>query len=156
VRYESLHFDFYGKVLTGRADPGPRSRRVIDVISGPNGTAPMAEALGRLYVEKMFPPSAKERALQMVRNLKDALSDRLKTVAWMTEETRARSLEKLGTMRIKIGYPDRWKDFSAANVGDLVFVENWMSANQFAHQRDLARLGKPVDKDEWFMSPHVV
>ena len=72
---------YYGKVLTGRADPGSRSRRVIDVISGPYGNAPVAEALGQLYVEKMFPASSKERALRMVQNIKDALADRLKTAS---------------------------------------------------------------------------
>lgn len=156
VRYESLHFEFYGKVLTGRAEPGPRSRRVLEVIAGPYGDAPMAEALGQLYVEKRFPAAAKARAEQMVRNIRDALADRLRSVDWMTEETRARALEKVAALRIKVGYPDRWKDLSAANVGDLVFVENWMSANQFAHQRDLARLAGPVDRGEWFISPHIV
>jgi len=155
-RFESAHFEFYGRVLRGQAEPGPRSRRVLEIISGPYGNAPMAEALGQLYVEKTFPPSAKARAQAMVQNVKDALADRLRTVDWMTEETRARSLEKLATMRIKIGYPDRWKDLSASGVGDLLFVENWMTANVFNHQRDLGRLDQPVDRDEWFMSPHIV
>ena len=156
TRYESLHFDFYDKTLRGLIQPAPRSKRVLDIISGNFGTEPMAEALGQLYVQRMFPPSAKARAQQLVQNVKDALADRLKTVDWMTEETRKRSLEKLATMRIKIGYPDRWKDLSAANVGPLLFVDDWMSANMFAHQRDLARIGKPVDRDEWIMSPHMV
>ena len=155
-RYESLHFEFFGRVLRGQADPGPRSRRVLEIISGPYGNAPMAEALGQLYVEKTFPPSAKARALAMVQNVKDALADRLRTVDWMTEETRARSLEKLATMRIKIGYPDRWKDLSASSVGDLLFVENWMAANIFNHERELGRLDLQVDRDEWFISPHIV
>ena len=155
-RYESLHFEFYGKTLRGQADPGPRSRRVLEIISGPYGNAPMAEAIGQLYVETAFPPQAKARALQLVQNVKDALAERLRTVDWMTEETRARSLEKVATMRIKIGYPDRWKDLSRSQVGDLLFVENWMSANIFEHERNLARLGKPVDRDEWLMSPHIV
>ena len=155
-RYESLHFDFYDKTLKGVREPAPRAKRVVDIISGNFGTQPIAEALGQLYVEKMFPPSAKARAQAMVQNIKDALADRLKTVDWMTEETRRKSLEKLSTMQIKIGYPDRWKDLSAANVGPLVFVENWMSANTFAHQRDLARIGKAVDRSEWIMSPHMV
>ena len=155
-RYETLHFEFFGKLLRGQADPGPRSRRVLEVISGPYGNAPMAEALGQLYVEKAFPPSAKARALKLVQNVKDALADRLGTVDWMTEETRRRSLEKLATMRIKIGYPDRWRDLSAANVGTHAFVDNWMRANHFSHQRELGRIDQPVDRDEWFMSPHIV
>jgi predicted metalloendopeptidase len=116
----------------------------------------MAEALGQLYVEKMFPAEAKARAVKLVENVKAALADRLKTVDWMTEETRTASLAKLAAMRIKIGYPDRWHDLANANVGPLVFVEDWMSANTFNHQRNLARLGKPVDRDEWIMSPHIV
>jgi predicted metalloendopeptidase len=155
-RYENLHFEFYGKTLRGQADPGPRSRRVLQVISGPYGNAPMAEALGQLYVEKAFPPQAKARALQLVQNVKDALADRLKTVDWMTEETRRRSLEKVAAMEIKIGYPDRWKDLSEANVGPHVFVDNWMAANMFEHRRNLKRLDQPVDRSEWFMSPHIV
>jgi putative endopeptidase len=155
-RYESLHFEFYSKTLRGQADPGPRSRRVIEIISGNFGTRPMAEALGQLYVEKAFPPEAKARAQKLVENVKAALADRLKTVDWMTEETRTRSLEKLAKMRIKIGYPDRWKDYGGAQVGDHLFVENWMAANIFEHERNLARLGKPVDRDEWIMSPHLV
>ena len=156
VRYESLHFDFYGKVLTGLEDPGPRSRRVLQIISGPYGNAPMAEALGQLYVDKMFPPQAKARALQLVQNVKAALAERLRTVDWMTEETRQRSLEKVAAMQVKIGYPDHWKDLSGANVGELVFVDNWMSANMFEHQRNLKRLDQPVDRGEWFISPHIV
>jgi putative endopeptidase len=156
TRYESLHFDFYEKTLRGVAQMPPRSKRVLDIISGGLGTEPMAEALGQLYVEKNFPPQAKARAQALVENVKAALADRLKTVDWMTEETRTRSLEKLGTMRIKIGYPDRWKDYTNSQVGDLLFVENWMASKTFEHDRNMARLDKPVDKDEWFMSPHMV
>jgi predicted metalloendopeptidase len=155
-RYENLHFEFYGKTLRGQADPGPRSRRVLQIISGPYGNAPMAEALGQLYVEKMFPPEAKARALELVENLKAALADRLRTVDWMTEETRKRSLEKVAAMTVKIGYPDHWKDLSEANVGNHMFVDNWMIANVFEHQRNLKRLDKPVDRSEWLMSPHIV
>ena len=156
TRYETLAFEFYGKTLRGQADPGPRSKRVLDIISGQYGNAPVAEALGQLYVGKAFPPEAKARALKLVQNVKEALADRLKTVDWMTEETRRRSLEKLAAMTIKIGYPDHWKDLSGANVGPHVFVDNWMHANHFEHLRNLKRLDKPVDRNEWFMSPHIV
>ena len=156
TRYETLAFEFYGKTLRGQADPGPRSKRVLDIISGQYGNAPVAEALGQLYVGKAFPPEAKARALKLVQNVKEALADRLKSVDWMTEETRKRSLEKLAAMTIKIGYPDRWKDLSEASVGPHVFVDNWMHANQFEHLRNLKRLDKPVDRNEWFMSPHIV
>jgi putative endopeptidase len=156
ARYESLAFEFYGKTLRGQTDPGSRSKRVLDIVSGPYGNAPMAEALGQLYVAKAFPPAAKARALQLVENVKAALADRLKTVDWMTEETRSRSLEKLAAMKIKIGYPDRWKELADSSVGPHVFVDNWMLANLFEHVRNLKRLDRPVDRDEWFMSPHIV
>jgi predicted metalloendopeptidase len=117
----------------------------------------MAEGIGRLFVQDRFPPEAKARALELVQNVKDALADRLKTVDWMTDETRTRSLEKLAAMRIRIGYPDKWKDLSGAEVGGRkVFVENWLAANAFGHRREVARIGGPVDRDEWFMSPHIL
>lgn len=155
-RYHALHFDFYERTLKGVKEPPPRWRHVLRVINGPYGTEPMSEALGMLYVERKFPPQAKARALELVQNVKDALADRLRSVDWMTEQTRALSLDKLAAMRIKIGYPDRWKDVSEANIARRLFVENWMSANQFAHLRDVARLGKPVQRDEWIMSPQIV
>jgi predicted metalloendopeptidase len=155
-RYESLHFDFYERTLIGTQAPPPRMRRVIDMITGRFASGSMAEALGQLYVDEAFPPEAKARMLQLVANVKEALRDRLKTVEWMTEETRARSLEKLSAMRVKMAYPDKWKDFSRADVGAHPFVENWMNANRFVHERNVGRIGMPVDRDEWRTSPHLV
>ncbi|HSJ98038.1 MAG TPA: M13 family metallopeptidase, partial [Myxococcota bacterium] len=155
-RYAAPHFDFYERTLRGKTEPPARARHVYDIISGPYGSEPMAEALGRLFVQQRFPPEAKARALELVRNVKAALAERLRRVDWMTEETRARSLAKLAAMRVKIGYPDRWKDLTESDVGARLFVENWMAANIFAHRRDLGRIGKPVDRDEWYMSPHIL
>jgi putative endopeptidase len=155
-RYESLHFDFYERTLLGKQEPATRAKRVIRVIGGNFGTEPLAEGLGQLYVDEAFPPEAKARMLQMTSNIKEALRDRLKSVEWMTEETRASSLAKLDAMKVKIGYPDRWRDFAAAGVGPRTFVDNWLSANRFHHLRSLARIGQPVDRDEWFTSPHIV
>ena len=154
--YEAAHFDFYERVLTGKLEPAARSKRVLLVIGGRFGNAPLAEGLGRIYVDRAFPPKAKARMLVMVQDIKDALRDRLKTVEWMTEETRAVSLQKLEAMRPRIGYPDKWRDLSAAEVGLKPFAENWLAAGRFAHRRDLARIGRPVDRDEWFISPHIV
>ena len=91
-----------------------------------------------------------------MQDIKDALGDRLKTVEWMTEQTRAVSLQKLQAMRPRIGYPDKWRDLSAARVGARPFVENWLAANRYGHQRDLGRVGRAVDREEWRTSPHIV
>jgi putative endopeptidase len=154
--YESAHFDFFERVLTGKQEPAHRSKRVLVIIGGRYGTAPLAEGLGQVYVDRAFPPEAKARMLTLVQDIKDALRDRLKTVEWMTEETRAVSLQKLEAMRPRIGYPDKWRDLSTAEVGDKPFAENWLAANRYAHRRDVARIGKPVDRDEWRTSPHIV
>jgi len=92
----------------------------------------------------------------MVNNIKAALGDRLRANEWMGDETRARALEKLGTMNVKIGYPDRWRDFSDARIGAASFVENWLQANLYETRRDVSRIGKPVDRGEWWMAPHMV
>src|SRR5688500_10271374 len=155
-RHEALHFDFFERTLLGKQDPAPRAKRVMVIIGGRYGQAPMAEALGQVFVAETFPPEAKARMLEMVGHVKDALRDRLRTVEWMTEETRARSLEKLAAMKVKMGYPDKWKDFSSADVGARPFAENWLNANRFAHRRGVARIGQPVDRDEWRTSPHIV
>jgi putative endopeptidase len=154
--YESLHFDFFERVLTGKVEPAQRAKRVLMVIGGRFGNAPLAEGLGQIYVDRAFPPEAKARMLVMVDDIKAALGERLKAVEWMTEETRAVSLQKLEAMRPRIGYPDRWRDLSTAEVGTKPFAENWLAAGRFAHRRDLGRIGKPVDREEWFSSPHIV
>ena len=154
--YESLHFDFYERVLTGKIEPAPRSKRVLVVIGGRYGNAPLAEGLGQIYVERAFPPQAKARMLTLVDDIKEALRERLKAVEWMTEETRRVSLAKLDAMRPRIGYPDKWRDLSAAEVGAKPFAENWLAAGRFAHRRDVSRIGKAVDREEWFSSPHIV
>ena len=156
ARHEALHFDFFERTLLGKQEPAPRAKRVMVIIGGRYGQAPMAEALGQVFVAEAFPPEAKARMLEMVGNVKEALRDRLKTVEWMTEETRARSLAKLAAMKVKMGYPEKWKDFSRAEVGARPFVENWLNANRFAHRRGVARIGQPVDRDEWRTSPHIV
>jgi predicted metalloendopeptidase len=156
ARFEAAHFDFYEKTLLGTQQPATRSKRVALIIGGRYGEQPMAEGLGRIYVDEAFPPEAKARMLAMVDNVKAALRERLRAVEWMTEETRAVSLQKLDAMGVKMGYPDRWKDFSSARVGSGPFVENWMAANRFAHERGVARIGKAVDRREWSSSPHIV
>jgi len=153
---EKESFAFNETIMKGRKAQPPRFRHVIGVISGPYGNRPMAHALAQIYVDRAFPPQAKARALEMVNNIKAALGERLRALDWMGDDTRARALEKLGTMNVKIGYPDRWRDFSDARVGAQSFVDNWMQANLYETRRDVSRIGKPTDRGEWWMAPHMV
>jgi predicted metalloendopeptidase len=149
-------FDFYQGVLQGKKAGPPRSRHVIDVIAGRYGTEPMGQALSMIFVERAFTPAAKARAESMIAHVKDTLRERLRTLEWMGGDTRARAVEKLAAMRVKAGYPDRWRDYADADVGDYSFVENWLRAKAFAHRRNVARIGRPVDRTEWNTSPHIV
>ncbi|HUP29147.1 MAG TPA: M13 family metallopeptidase [Usitatibacter sp.] len=155
-RFEQENFDFFSRQLAGTKVAAPRHRRVIQAMGGPYGEQGLGQVIGRMFVERTFSPEAKARALELVRNVKAALGDRLREVEWMTEETRARSLEKLAAMEIKIGYPDRWRDFSDADVGPYSFADNWLRARAFDTRRDLAKIGTPVDRGEWLLSPHIV
>lgn len=154
--FEEAHFAFFQKTLTGVATMPPREDRVIDAISGRYGQEPLAHAIGELFVGESFPPEAKRRALDLVGHVKAALRERLEANDWMEDATRRAALEKLDRMAVKIGYPDRWRDFSSAEVGDRPFAANWLAANAFEFRRNLARLGQPVDRGDWWMSPHVV
>jgi predicted metalloendopeptidase len=154
--FDQAHFAFHEGVIRGRKVQPPRGRYVVDLISGRVGSEPMAQAMGMVFVDAAFSAQAKARVSAMIVNLKAALAQRLRTVEWMEQETRRKSLEKLAAMRVKIGYPDKWRDYADADVGPYPFAENWMRAKAFAHRRDVARIGKPVDREEWFISPHIV
>lgn len=154
--FDRAHFEFFEGVLRGRKAQPARARYVVDIMSGRTGSEPMGQALGMIFVEKTSSPEIKARVSAMIANIKAALGERLASLDWMEDETRARSLEKLAAMRVKIAYPDRWRDYSDAEVGSRPFVENWMQAKAFLHRRDLARIGRAVDRDEWSTSPHIV
>ena len=154
--FAAEHFDFYEGVLRGRKARPPRSREVIELIGGRYGGEPMAQALSMIFVERAFSAQSKARVQGMVANIKAALAERLRTLEWMGAETRARALDKLASMGAKVGYPDKWRDFSDADVGAYSYVENWMRAKAFWMRRDVARIGAPVDRGDWFMSPHIV
>jgi predicted metalloendopeptidase len=154
--FEQAHFDFHQGTLAGVRLMAPRNERVIEAIGGRVGSEPLGQALGELFVGEAFPPEAKRRALELVGHVKAALRERLEKLDWMEAGTRKAALEKLDRMAVKIGYPDRWRDLSAAQVGENPYVQNWIAASAFEFDRNLARLGRPVDRGEWWMSPHVV
>jgi putative endopeptidase len=124
------------------------------VVASTNGA--LGEALGKLYVADYFPPEAKARALEMINNLKAALADRIKTVDWMDEPTKQQALKKLAAMNVKIGYPDKWRDYSLLQIDRGSYVSNAMRAANFEANRDLKKIGKPVDRSEWGMTPPTV
>jgi predicted metalloendopeptidase len=149
-------FEFEERILLGKLEHPPRFRKVLEITAGRRGAEPMGQALGQLFVERAFPPEAKTRVLELVANVKAAFADRLRSLEWMEESTRTRALEKLTTMGVKMGYPDRWRDYSDADVGPYSFVENWMHAQAFDARRQLRRIGQPVDRGDWWMGPQAV
>jgi len=144
-------FNFNQRVLRGTKEIKPRWRRVVAATDGA-----MGEALGKLYVAEYFPPEAKARALEMITNLKAALADRIKTLDWMDEPTKQQALKKLAAMNVKIGYPDKWRDYSLLKIDRGPYVSNAMRAANFEVNRELKKIGQPVDRTEWGMTPPTV
>ncbi len=144
-------FNFSGGVLRGTKKIKLRWKRVVA-----STDEALGEALGKLYVAEYFPPEAKARALEMINNLKAALADRIKTLDWMDEPTKQEALKKLAAMNVKIGYPDKWRDYSLLNIDRGPYVLNAMRAANFEVNRDLKKIGKPVDRTEWGMTPPTV
>ncbi len=144
-------FNFYKKFLYDIEEQNPRWRRILDKTSDYLG-----EAIGQLYVEKYFPPEAKDRMLNLVGNLRLALRERIKNVDWMSDETKANAIHKLDCYNVKIGYPDKWLDYSNYEVTPESYFQNVRRYERFEHERDMAKIGKPVDKDEWNMTPQEV
>src|SRR5262249_32452089 len=120
------------------------------------GDGKMGEALDKLYVGFYFPPEAKERALELVNNLKEALADRIKTLDWMDEPTKQQALKKLAAFTVKIGYPDKWLDYSLLQIDRGPYVLNAVRAEKFEADRDVQKIGKPVDRTDWGMTPPTV
>ena len=145
------NFNFYGKTLRGQQELQPRWKRVLNTINGQ-----MGEALGQEYVAVAFPPEAKERMQDLVGNLSDALRTRIENLEWMGAETKEKAIEKWAAFTPKIGYPDKWRDWSGLATSRDAYVANLMAANAFNYRFNLAKIGKPVDKSEWGMSPQTV
>jgi putative endopeptidase len=144
-------FTFKEGVLRGTKEIKQRWKRVV----GSTDEA-LGDALGKLYVADYFPPEAKARALEMINNLKAALADRIKTLDWMDEPTKQEALKKLAAMNVKIGYPDKWRDYSLLKVDRGPYVLNTMRAANFEVNRELKKIGKPVDRTEWGITPPTV
>jgi predicted metalloendopeptidase len=149
--FEAEHFRFYSTVLRGTPEMEPRWQRAARVIDGSIG-----EALGRLYVERYYPPEAKARMDEMIRNITAVMRDRLSKLDWMTEPTRKKALAKFERFFAKIGYPAKWRDYSIVAIRPGAYLANVRAATEFEVKRRLAMLGKAVDKAEWRMTPPTV
>lgn len=144
-------FSFYGKVLSGKQENSPRWKRVINTIDGCLG-----EALGQMYVKTYFPAEAKTRMEQLVSNLQWALGERIKGSSWMTDATKKAALEKLAAFTVKVGYPNNWRDYSDLAIKNDSYYANIVRARRFESLYQLSKIGKPVDKTEWLMTPQTV
>ena len=144
-------FDFYGKVLSGRQVNQPRWKRAVNSVNGMLG-----ELVGEMYVEKYFPAAAKERMVKLVKNLQTALGERIDAQEWMSDSTKIRAHEKLAAFHVKVGYPDKWKDYSKLEIKNDSYWANVCRASEWGFNDMYSRIGKPVDKDEWLMTPQTV
>lgn len=144
-------FEFYGKVMSGKQEQQPRWKRSLNTVNGALG-----EAVGEMYVEKYFPASSKEKMLTLVGNLQTALSERINGLEWMSDTTKAKAQEKLAAFTVKIGYPDKWRDYSDLEIKDDSYWANVRRSNIFDMAYQLADVDKPVDKSRWHMNPQTV
>ena len=146
------NFDFYGRIMSGSEEPRPLWKRAVGIVEGSLG-----EAVGQMYVKKYFPKENKERMLNLVHNLQASFKDRIENLTWMSDETKAKAIDKLMSMTIKIGYPDKWRDYSALDIDPkLSYYENVQRAAKFEQEYSLSYLDKPVDKAKWYMFPQTV
>ncbi|WP_339684968.1 M13 family metallopeptidase [uncultured Nonlabens sp.] len=152
---EEANFDFYGKTMGGAKEQRPQDERALAAVNGTLG-----EALGQLYVDKKFPPEAKAKAKEMIEYVKKAYEKRINDLEWMSADTKTKAIEKLNGMNIKIGYPDKWKDYSEMEIispkdGGTLF-DNMLAVQEYNYNDNMSKLGEQVDKTEWFMSPQTV
>jgi putative endopeptidase len=145
------NFDFYGRTLTGTPQMRDRWKRAVSLVEGA-----MGEAVGRIYVEKHFPPVAKESMDVLVANLIEAYRQSIRTLEWMGEDTRDRALDKLEKFTPKIGFPVKWRDYSSLVIDPTDLLGNVRATSLFEFNRELGKIGKPLDRDEWFMTPQTI
>lgn len=152
---EKMSWDFYSKEMRGAKQQLPQNERALNSINGAVG-----EALGKLYVDKMFPPEAKEKAKEMIANVMLGFENRINSLEWMSDETKKKALEKLHKLNVKIAYPDKWKDYSALQIKNIneggTYFDNTMNVSKWRFQENIDKLGKPVDRTEWGMNPQTV
>lgn len=149
--FENQNFEFFSKELSGQKQMQPRWKRVLGATSGALG-----EAIGQVYVEKYFPAEAKQKMVDLVNNLKTALSVRISNLSWMTEPTKKAAQEKLAAFGVKVGYPDKWRDYSGLKISRDSYVRNVLASNVFDFNYNMDKVGKAVDKTEWGMTPQTV
>jgi putative endopeptidase len=144
-------FNFYGKVMKGQEKNRDRWKRVQGIVSGS-----LSEAIGQLYVAEYFPPQAKERMVKLVENLRVSLGQRIDQLAWMSDETKQKAHDKLNAIRVKIGYPDKWRDYSSLVINKESYLDNVFRAWKFEFDFNRDKINKPVDRGEWLMPPQMV
>lgn len=144
-------FNFSGKIMSGAKEDRPRWKRAVGEIDDVLG-----EAVGQMYVQKYFPAAAKERMQHLVKNLQTALGERISNLEWMSDSTKQKALEKLNAFTVKVGYPDKWKDYTALEIKNDSYWGNMVRASQWQLADEMGRIGKPVDKSEWLMTPQTV
>jgi putative endopeptidase len=147
----NANFDFYGKTLTGTPELRARWKRGVSIVEGA-----MGEAIGKVYVERHFPGDAKVAMDDLVANLVEAYRQSITSLEWMTDATRERALDKLGKFTPKIGYPVKWRDYSTLAITADDLIANVRAVAEFDFQRELGKIGKPIDRDEWFMTPQTI
>ncbi|MEO7006889.1 MAG: M13-type metalloendopeptidase, partial [Terrimesophilobacter sp.] len=149
--FVQANFDFYGKTLSGTPELRARWKRGVSLVEGSLG-----EAVGKVYVERHFPAKAKEAMDVLVANLVEAYRQSITNLTWMTDATRARALEKLDKFTPKIGYPTKWRDYSSLHIDPADLLANVRATTEFEFQRELGKIGRPLDRDEWFMTPQTI
>jgi len=149
--FEKQNFDFYNKTLSGQEKMEPRWKLVLDVTSYSLG-----ESIGQLYVQKYFPPVAKQKMTDLVMNLKKSLKVRIENLTWMGSQTKLEAIAKLDKMGVKVGYPDKWRDYSGLNISSQPYVLNLLNSMNFEFMYSMNKVGKPVDPTEWGMTPQTV
>ena len=149
--FVQANFEFYGKTMSGQEQMRPRWKRVTSTVNGA-----MSEALGQLYVAKYFPPEAKERMLTLVGNLKEAFAVRIDQANWMDPETKEKAKDKLAAILVKVGYPDKWRDYSKLDISDDSYFANVLRSNRFDVDYMMSKIDKPTDRSEWGMPPQMV
>ena len=155
TQIDKANFDFYGKILNGQKEQRPLDERALSTVNWTIG-----EAVGKLYVDKMFPPEAKAKAKEMITYLQKSYKERIRKLPWMSDETKAKAIQKVESLQIKIGYPDKWKDYSSMQIkapaDGGTYFENSLAVSRWHFDENIAKLGKPVDKTEWGMAPQIV